>query len=166
MLSRAVTSRAIVGARPLLYTTPIRFASSFKLVETSEEEVIKNRKERPTSPHLTIYKFPLPAIMSITHRGTGIVLTAAFAAAGIGMLGASHELVYYMSALQSTGILLPVIKFSLGFPFVYHSLAGTRHMIWDANPTDHLQLEKVHKTGVVIIGASVLIAGALAFLTF
>ena len=46
------------------------------MVETTEEDVLKNRKDRPTSPHLTIYKLPFPAIMSITHRGTGIVLSA------------------------------------------------------------------------------------------
>ena len=32
-------------------------------------------KARPLSPHLQIYRLPLPAILSITHRMTGVVLS-------------------------------------------------------------------------------------------
>ena len=32
---------------------------------------------RPMSPHLTIYSFPVPAILSISHRITGVALTGA-----------------------------------------------------------------------------------------
>jgi hypothetical protein len=36
----------------------------------------KNQKlHRPLSPHLTIYRLPLPAILSITHRATGAALS-------------------------------------------------------------------------------------------
>ncbi|MCX7103353.1 MAG: succinate dehydrogenase, cytochrome b556 subunit [Methylobacter sp.] len=31
---------------------------------------------RPTSPHLQIYKLPLTGIISITHRMTGVMLSA------------------------------------------------------------------------------------------
>lgn len=41
-----------------------------------EEEKLKLTKNRPISPHVSIYKFPLPAISSITHRITGVSLTA------------------------------------------------------------------------------------------
>ena len=33
-------------------------------------------KTRPLSPHLQIYKLPLPAVMSITHRISGVVLSS------------------------------------------------------------------------------------------
>lgn len=29
------------------------------------------RLKRPLSPHMTIYKFPMPAILSISHRASG-----------------------------------------------------------------------------------------------
>jgi succinate dehydrogenase / fumarate reductase cytochrome b subunit len=31
---------------------------------------------RPTSPHLQVYKLPLTGIISITHRMTGVMLSA------------------------------------------------------------------------------------------
>merc|ERR1711884_356896 len=34
------------------------------------------RLARPTSPHLTIYKMQLTAVLSITHRGTGLAQSA------------------------------------------------------------------------------------------
>jgi hypothetical protein len=34
------------------------------------------KKGRPVSPHVTIYKFPVVAISSITNRVTGVALTA------------------------------------------------------------------------------------------
>ena len=33
------------------------------------------KKGRPVSPHVTIYKFPITAISSITNRATGVALT-------------------------------------------------------------------------------------------
>jgi succinate dehydrogenase/fumarate reductase cytochrome b subunit len=33
-------------------------------------------KNRPMSPHLTIYKFPFNAVTSVGFRATGILLTA------------------------------------------------------------------------------------------
>ena len=34
-----------------------------------------SNRVRPLSPHLTIYRWPITMILSILHRGTGIVLT-------------------------------------------------------------------------------------------
>lgn len=50
-------------------------------IETISPEESERRKEKlkrhlPTSPHVTIFKFPLPAITSITHRITGVALYA------------------------------------------------------------------------------------------
>ena len=33
-------------------------------------------KPRPISPHVQIYSFPTPALTSITHRATGVALSA------------------------------------------------------------------------------------------
>lgn len=41
--------------------------------ESYTEKQIK--KGRPVSPHVTIYKFPLAAITSITNRVTGVILS-------------------------------------------------------------------------------------------
>ena len=33
-------------------------------------------RSRPLSPHLQVYRLPLPALMSISHRATGVLLAA------------------------------------------------------------------------------------------
>jgi succinate dehydrogenase (ubiquinone) cytochrome b560 subunit len=76
----------------------------------------KNEKmHRPMSPHLTIYKFPLPAIMSISHRGSGIALTGAICAAGIGLM--VHPLAFYVDAAQARHQTLGITLYR---PFGYH----------------------------------------------
>ncbi|XP_008432189.1 succinate dehydrogenase cytochrome b560 subunit, mitochondrial-like [Poecilia reticulata] len=47
---------------------------------TAKEEMNKfwaknSRLNRPMSPHITIYKWSIPMMMSITHRGTGVGLS-------------------------------------------------------------------------------------------
>jgi hypothetical protein len=41
------------------------------------------KKGRPVSPHITIYKFPITAISSISNRATGIVLSIGNSKKGI-----------------------------------------------------------------------------------
>lgn len=63
--------------------TPARFAvnhqkSALRLLSSSKPETYTERqakKGRPVSPHVTIYKFPVAAISSITNRVTGVVLS-------------------------------------------------------------------------------------------
>lgn len=49
-----------------------------------------DRLKRPMSPHLTIYKFQLTSMLSITHRGTGVALSAITAG-----LGSCKLYIYY-----------------------------------------------------------------------
>lgn len=59
---------------------PLATNRKITVVPISEEEARRKQKNQklPISPHVTIYKFPLPAMTSITHRFTGIGLTAGF----------------------------------------------------------------------------------------
>ena len=50
--------------------------------ETFEEK--NARLKRPLSPHLTIYNLQLTSTLSVTHRGTGIVLAAYGMILGLG----------------------------------------------------------------------------------
>lgn len=44
----------------------------FEAPITQHHDVKNALLNRPMSPHMTIYKFPLPAMLSITHRATGM----------------------------------------------------------------------------------------------
>jgi succinate dehydrogenase / fumarate reductase cytochrome b subunit len=88
--------------------------------------------ERPLSPHLSVYKFKYTLVTSISNRFAAFVLS-------VGLL----ILVYWLVSLaagarayaQARGILsLGVFKpiyFLLLAAFVYHLVAGVRHLVWD-----------------------------------
>lgn len=52
--------------------TAVRALSSSKTETYTERQA---KKGRPVSPHVTIYKFPLAALSSITNRITGVILS-------------------------------------------------------------------------------------------
>lgn len=56
----------------------------YKEGETHDEK--NYRLSRPMSPHLTIYKFQLTTMLSITHRATGVALSGVTAGLGTGKL--------------------------------------------------------------------------------
>ena len=54
---------------------------------TGKEFWSKNKAlNRPISPHLTIYKFQLTSMLSITHRATGLAQSAMLSGVGLGAL--------------------------------------------------------------------------------
>jgi len=92
-----------------------------------------SRKDtRPLSPHLQIYKLPPTALMSVLHRGTGVVISIgtillvwvlARAAAG-------------PSAFEGTSALLGswfgyLVLFGFTFALYAHFCNGLRHLMWD-----------------------------------
>jgi len=89
--------------------------------------------ERPLSPHLQIYKWPLTMAMSIVHRGTGVALA-----------GGAVFLVWWLVAAASgdAAFAAPnwffgswlglVFLFGWCFCFFYHLCSGIRHLAWDA----------------------------------
>ena len=122
-------------------------------------------RSRPLSPHLQVYRLPLSALMSISHRATGVLLAAG-----------SLVLVYWLAAVAGGPdtfagaqallgslpgrVLLLVFTFSL----FYHLGNGIRHLFWDAGLG--FDLRTTHTSGVVVIVAAIvlsLVAWALGY---
>ncbi|NKC13531.1 MAG: succinate dehydrogenase, cytochrome b556 subunit [Gammaproteobacteria bacterium] len=111
---------------------------------------------RPLSPHLQIYRLPMLAILSITHRVTGVALCAgalllvywlAALAGGPQTFATAH------SIMTSWLGLLMIIGFS--WALYYHLCNGIRHLVWD---TGHgLTLESAGVSGWMVLAASVLL---------
>jgi len=118
--------------------------------------------ERPVSPHVTIYKFPIAAISSITNRVTGSVLTVGVIGTALFALGGACNIPAYTACLHSYPILLPVVKITFAFPVVYHYLAGLRHLFWDSTAKG-LDLPAVALSTQVLFGSSAIITLLLAF---
>lgn len=68
--SRLTTSRAFAVRRSSTIADPAKY-NSFGSPKNP-----KIKEARPLSPHVTIYKMPLPAVTSIVHRITGVGMVA------------------------------------------------------------------------------------------
>jgi len=124
-----------------------------------------NSLNRPLSPHLQVYRLPLVALLSITHRITGVALSAGTVLLAIWLGSAAYgpEAYDQVSALMGSPIGL-IILFGFSAAFYFHLCNGIRHLVWDAG--QGFELPTVRRNNVlVLIGAAVLTIGtwAIAF---
>eukprot|EP00560_Eucampia_antarctica_P006560 CAMPEP_0197824848 /NCGR_PEP_ID=MMETSP1437-20131217/2055_1 /TAXON_ID=49252 ORGANISM="Eucampia antarctica, Strain CCMP1452" /NCGR_SAMPLE_ID=MMETSP1437 /ASSEMBLY_ACC=CAM_ASM_001096 /LENGTH=142 /DNA_ID=CAMNT_0043424641 /DNA_START=153 /DNA_END=581 /DNA_ORIENTATION=+ len=123
-----------------------------------------NQTERPVSPHVTIYAFPITALTSITNRVTGLALSIGAAGLGtvelVGGSGASLALMQDIAALGP--IVGGIAKFAVAFPCTYHYFGGLRHLLWDKNP-DMLTTSDVSNASYALVGSSTLFSLGLIF---
>src|SRR5262249_1091663 len=110
-------------------------------------------RPRPLSPHLTIYKWPITMATSITHRATGIALSARTGLLGWWVVAVGSGPEMYQPFLTAAGSLLgQLVLFGFAWSIAYHFLNGIRHLAWDlgygfAVPT-------ANKSGVLVIALS------------
>lgn len=117
-------------------------------------------KARPLSPHLQIYRLPLPAILSITHRMTGVILST-------GTLLLAAWMVALAQGPESFAIAMMIVSHPLGqlvlfgysAALFYHMCNGIRHLNWDRGAG--LEIESVYRSGKFVIGAAVILTAAL-----
>ncbi len=91
-----------------------------------------NNSNRPTSPHLQVYKLPLTGIISISHRMTGVMLSAGlilfvFIVTAIGNAQSYQS----MQDLMATGV-LKLVYWGFIYALFFHLCHGIRHLFWDA----------------------------------
>jgi succinate dehydrogenase / fumarate reductase cytochrome b subunit len=87
---------------------------------------------RPLSPHLQVYSLPLTALLSISHRITGIVLVLGMVILTIWISSAAigeAEYNYLNSFINFWLGRLVLLGFS--FALFYHLSNGLRHLFWD-----------------------------------
>ena len=89
-------------------------------------------RQRPLSPHLQAYRLPGTALLSISHRITGVVL-ALGTLLGVVLLVA---LAFDQDGFERlrTAIATPVGRLALWFwiyAFLFHLCHGVRHLLWD-----------------------------------
>ena len=90
-------------------------------------------RERPMSPHLSVWRWHITMATSIAHRVTGVALYvgALIAAAWAVTLAAGPDAYAGFKAVMGSPIGL-VVMFGLTASFFYHLANGIRHLIWDA----------------------------------
>ena len=88
---------------------------------------------RPLSPHLQVYRLPLTALLSITHRMTGVVLSfALILITALLLLLAQGEPCYGQLLAYRDHILAQAVYGLLVYALCFHLCHGVRHLFWDA----------------------------------
>jgi succinate dehydrogenase / fumarate reductase cytochrome b subunit len=113
---------------------------------------------RPLSPHLQIYRLPLTAITSITHRITGLLLALGSLVLVYWLVAAASGPQAYATAMAVLGNLFAqLLMLGWTYALFYHLCNGIRHLFWDAGRG--FDLETARKAGIVVfVAAGVLTA--------
>ncbi len=112
--------------------------------------------ERPLSPHLQIYRWPVTMATSILHRATGCALAAGTLLLAWWLAAAAAGPEYYAMVQSILGSILGrLVLLGFSWALFYHLLNGIRHLFWDAG--HGYSIPVANKSGwAVIIGSVVL----------
>lgn len=126
--------------------------------------------DRPTSPHLQIYRWNLSSLTSIFHRATGIALY-------FSVIIIAWFIVYYstrinigesetcecllMSIIRNLFILAIIL---ITFSLFYHYCNGIRHLFWDIGKGYDLKTAKRNSLIVIFSAIALTITTILACL--
>lgn len=87
------------------------------------------------SPHLSIYRFPITAISSITNRASGIYITGSLIAGMFfSIMNEETKNNLYIKYDSLNWYNKKIFHSLFVYPFGYHFMGGVRHLIWDSFP--------------------------------
>ena len=113
----------------------------------------------PLSPHLQIYRLPLTALLSIVHRGTGVVLALGSLLLVWVLSSAASGPQAYDSAYQHMASWYgQLFLFGLTFSLYLHFCNGIRHLFWDVGLG--FELETVDLTAKLAIAMAIVLTVA------
>lgn len=106
--------------------------------------------ERPLSPHLQVYRWELPMVLSILHRASGVTLS-------VGLLPLVWWLLAAAAGAEQFGAVQSFIATPLGRAMLfgwtaslfYHLGNGIRHLAWDAGWG--FEIPTVYRSGWAVI---------------
>ncbi len=110
----------------------------------------------PISPHLQIYRLPLTALLSITHRLTGVILAiAALLLIWVlaSLAGGAETYSNVQTVLQSW--FGQLVLFGITYSLYFHFCNGIRHLFWDVGMG--FELDTADMTAKMVIVVSVIL---------
>lgn len=124
------------------------------------------KTERPLSPHLFIYRFPLTLALSIIHRATGIamyfgtlVVVWWFMSLAIGE-DAYNAFAWFMGSWFGM-----IVLFGFTWVLFHHMFGGVKHFFWDFGKGFELDtVERVAKFAVIVPICATIIVWAVGLL--
>jgi len=130
--------------------------------------LVKQRLNRPVSPHLTIYRPQITWYGSAFNRITGCILSGGIYIFGSAyliapMVGWNLSSVSLAASFAAWPIAAKVLtKTLIAIPFTFHTINGLRHILWDFGVL--FKNKEVQTTGWVVVGLSTVASIALALL--
>ena len=115
-----------------------------------------NQGNRPLSPHLSIYRMPMNAVMSIMHRATGVAMSfASILIVWYFLAAATSEGYFNTASWLITSFLGDLVMLGSLMALWYHFCSGIRHLVWDTG--SGLGQRRVKRSGIAaLIAAAVL----------
>jgi succinate dehydrogenase / fumarate reductase cytochrome b subunit len=113
-------------------------------------------RTRPLSPHIHNYRFPLVALLSISHRVTGVALAAGSLLLVYWLASAAYGPASFDRASHLLGSPIGLlVLFGFSFALFYHLANGIRHLFWDIGLGFELPI--AIKSGYAAVGAALLL---------
>lgn len=112
--------------------------------------------DRPLSPHLQVYRLPLAAILSITHRITGVGLALGALLLVVWLVAAAAGPAAHGAVQAFVGSWLGyLILIGFVWALLYHLANGIRHLFWDAG--FGFEISEARASGIAVLAISVLL---------
>lgn len=117
---------------------------------------IRHSSERPLSPHLSIYRWPMTMTVSILHRVTGLALS-------LGLIVLVAWILTLADGPAAYGRFTDVIQSAVGraflaawsFAFFFHFANGVRHLFWDTGRG--FEIRQANASGWTVIVSTVVL---------
>lgn len=118
--------------------------------------------QAPLSPFLQ-YRPQLTSVLSISHRGAGILLSAGAVLLSLWLAAvAAGAEIYQILAAQLHAWYGQLIIIGFIFSLYYHLCNGIRHLCWDLGLG--LDIKTVYRSGYATLGAAALLSGGTVWL--
>ncbi|WP_375664954.1 succinate dehydrogenase, cytochrome b556 subunit [Bartonella sp. TT121SHDZB] len=118
-------------------------------------------KERPRSPHISIYRWTITMAMSIAHRITGMALYVGMVFLAVWLIAIACGEEAFRTVYEIYGSWFGLcILFLYTLAGVHHMIGGMRHIVWDVMPC-LLAKEKATVTAWATVFVSLIVTFAI-----
>lgn len=112
--------------------------------------------DRPLSPHLSIYRWPITMVTSILHRATGVAMSVGFVLFVIWLADtASGPDAYAAFAGAMGSVIGKILLIGWSWAFFFHLSNGIRHLVWDAG--HGFEKDQANASAWLVIAAAVVL---------
>jgi len=119
--------------------------------------------DRPLSPHLSIYRWPITMVLSILHRMTGVALSLGFVVLAVWLFDTASGADAYSVFMKYMDTLIGrLLLVGWSFAFFFHLSNGARHLVWDTGRG--LEKEQATRSAWLVLVSAVVLTGVFWWL--